>query len=100
MSAVCRLSPQQRKSERKSNPTLSANNCREQAQQNCGYSITSSARATRELRARLKAVLGPEWLKQISKMTFFEGESFALPGDVVEDVRRKFGTKRGQHRRS
>ena len=55
MSAVSRLSPQQRKSERKSNPTLSANNCREQAQQNCGYSITSSARATRELRARLKA---------------------------------------------
>jgi len=27
-------------------------------------------------------------------------KSFALPGDVVEDVRRKFGTKRGQHRRS
>jgi hypothetical protein len=40
-------------------------------------------------------VLGPEWVKQISKMTFMEGESFALPGDVVEDVRRKFGTKRG-----
>jgi hypothetical protein len=41
-----------------------------------------------------------EWLKQISKMTFMESESFALPGDLVEDVRRKFGTKRGQHRRS
>jgi hypothetical protein len=54
-----------------------------------------------EVRTRLKGrVLGPEWLKQISKMTFLEGESFALPGDVVEDVRRKFGTKRGQHRRS
>lgn len=54
-----------------------------------------------EVRARLKGrVLGPEWLKQISKMTFFEGESFALPGDVVEDVRRPFGTKRVQHRRS
>jgi len=52
-----------------------------------------------EVRTRLKGrVLGPEWLKQISKMTFLEGESFALPGDVVEDVRRKFGTKRGQHR--
>ena len=41
-----------------------------------------------------------EWLKQISKMTFLEGESFALSGDVVEDVCRKFRTKRGQHRRS
>jgi hypothetical protein len=39
--------------------------------------------------------LGPEWLKQISKMTFLEGEPFALPGDVelsVEDARRHFGT--------
>jgi hypothetical protein len=54
-----------------------------------------------EVRTRLKGrVLEPEWVKQISKMTFLEGESFALPGDVVEDVRRKFGTKRGQHRRS
>ena len=54
-----------------------------------------------EVRARLKGrVLGPEWLKQIRKLTFLERESFALPGDVVKDVRRKFGTKRGQHRRS
>ena len=54
-----------------------------------------------EVRTRLKGrVLGPEWLKQISKMTFLEGESFALLGDFVEDVRRKFGAKRGQHRRA
>jgi hypothetical protein len=33
-------------------------------------------------------------------LTLLEGKSFALPGDVVEDVRRKFGAKRGQHRRS
>jgi len=53
-----------------------------------------------EVRTRLKGrVLGPEWLKQISKMTFLEDESFALLGDVVEDVRRKFGTKRGQRER-
>jgi hypothetical protein len=33
-----------------------------------------------EVRARLKGrPLGPEWLKQISKMTFIEGEPFALP---------------------
>jgi hypothetical protein len=35
-----------------------------------------------------------------ASMTFLEGESSALPRDVVEDVRRKFGTKRGQHCRS
>jgi hypothetical protein len=63
--------------------------------------VALSGRDAWKIRARLKGrVPGPEWLKQISKMIFLEGESFALTRDVVEDVRRKFGAKRGQHRRS
>jgi hypothetical protein len=48
------------------------------------------------VRARRNGVIyGPKWLKQLAKITFMEGEPFALPPDVelsVEDARRLFGT--------
>jgi hypothetical protein len=40
-------------------------------------------------------IYGPEWLKQLAKITFMEGEPFALPPDIelsVEDARRLFRT--------
>ena len=48
-----------------------------------------------EVRARSKGIiLGPEWLKQISKMKFHDKNPFALPPDIelsVEDVTRIWG---------
>jgi hypothetical protein len=40
-------------------------------------------------------IYGPEWLKQLVKITFMAGEPFALPPYIelsVEDARRLFGT--------
>jgi len=35
------------------------------------------------VRARRNGVVyGPEWLKELAKMTFMEGEPFALPPDI------------------
>jgi hypothetical protein len=48
-----------------------------------------------EVRARSQElVLGPEWLKQVSKMTFHDRDAFALPPDIelsVEDAKRIWG---------
>jgi hypothetical protein len=47
------------------------------------------------VKARLKGrELGPEWLKQISKMKFDDNNDFALPPDIelsVEDAKRIWG---------
>jgi hypothetical protein len=43
------------------------------------------------VRARSKGlVLGPEWIKQFSKMTYDDGNPFALPPDIelsIDDVK-------------
>jgi hypothetical protein len=48
-----------------------------------------------DVRARLKGlILGPEWLKQVSKMKVSETDPFALPPDLelsVEDAKRIWG---------
>jgi hypothetical protein len=48
-----------------------------------------------DVKARLKGrELGPEWLKQISKMKFDDSNDFALPPDIelsVEDAKRIWG---------
>jgi hypothetical protein len=48
-----------------------------------------------KVKARRKGrVLGPEWLKQISKMKFVANNDFALPPDIelsVEDAKRIWG---------
>jgi hypothetical protein len=47
-----------------------------------------------EIRARLNGrLLGPEWLTQIEKMKFHDGDSFAQPPDIelsVDDAKRKW----------
>ncbi len=48
----------------------------------------------REVRARLNGrLLGPEWLKQLERLTVDPDRPFALPPDIelsVEDVKRKW----------
>jgi hypothetical protein len=47
------------------------------------------------VRARSKGlVLGPEWIKQLSKMTYDEDNPFALPPDIelsIDDVKEEIG---------